>query len=214
MSRHEGLYQWVSTVTTHLPPLSKPQATVLAFWSFGMVMVGSCGSTTVAAFLAKLLDQKDDAVRQRLREWYREAAAKKGDHRQTLEVQTCFASLLQWILDWWEPQERRLALALDATTLGQLFTVLVISVLYRGCALPVAWVVVPATTPGAWKPHWLKLLGQLGAVLPPAWTVIVLADRGLYARWLYRYLQHCGWHPFLRINGGGTGRLVCAARLD
>jgi hypothetical protein len=42
--------------------------------------------------------------------------------------------------------------------------------------------------------------------LPLGWTVLVLADRGLYARWLYEPIQHCGWHPFLRVNAGGTYR--------
>jgi Transposase DDE domain len=36
--------------------------------------------------------------------------------------------------------------------------------------------------------------------------VIVLADRGLYARWLYEHIQAHGWHPFLRINLGGKIR--------
>jgi hypothetical protein len=121
-------------------------------------------------------------------------------------VTTCFASLLRWILRWWDWQEQRLALALDATTLGQRFTVLVISVLYRSCAIPVAWVVVPATTPGKWKPHWLKLLASFETSVPATWTVIVLADRGLYARWLYRQVQQVGWHPFFRINHGGKFR--------
>ena len=32
----------------------------------------------------------------------------------------------------------------------------------------------------------------------------MLADRGLYARWLFRRITRLGWHPFLRINTGGT----------
>lgn len=32
------------------------------------------------------------------------------------------------------------------------------------------------------------------------------ADRGLYARWLFRQIQTLGWHPFLRINSGGNYR--------
>jgi hypothetical protein len=36
--------------------------------------------------------------------------------------------------------------------------------------------------------------------------VIVLADQGLYARWLFRRIVRLGWHPFLRINSGGTFR--------
>jgi len=36
--------------------------------------------------------------------------------------------------------------------------------------------------------------------------VIVLADRGLYAPWLFRRITRLGWHPFLRINTGGSFR--------
>jgi hypothetical protein len=32
------------------------------------------------------------------------------------------------------------------------------------------------------------------------WFVLVLADRGLYARWMWDAIRACGWHPFLRIN--------------
>jgi hypothetical protein len=37
--------------------------------------------------------------------------------------------------------------------------------------------------------------------------VIVLADRGLYARWLWDTIVAWGWHPFLRINVGSKARL-------
>lgn len=50
------------------------------------------------------------------------------------------------------------------------------------------------------------MLRQLRAAVPRGWTVIVLADRGLYARWLFRRIVRLGWHPFLRINPGGTFR--------
>ena len=38
-------------------------------------------------------------------------------------------------------------MALDATTLGTRFAVLAISVVYRGCAIPVAWTILPANHP-------------------------------------------------------------------
>jgi len=57
-------------------------------------------------------------------------------------------------------------LALDATTLKKRFTVLVISVVYRGCAIPVAWKVVGAEQKGAWEPHWMKLLEKLTDRVP------------------------------------------------
>ena len=34
--------------------------------------------------------------------------------------------------------------------------------------------------------------------------VLVLTDRGLYARWLYTKIVERGWHPLMRVNGGGT----------
>jgi len=214
LTHADGLTEWATTVSAQLPHLSKPQATVLALWSFGMVMARSCGLTTVAAFLAALGGQKDDTLRQRLREWYKDAKDKKGrrpatqgNQRQALDVTTCFAPLLRWVLSWWPAEEKRLALAMDATTLGQRFVVLAISVVYRGCAIPVAWLVIPATKPGAWKPHWVTLFGYLKDSVPADWVVIVLADRGLYAPWLFRTIQHLDWHPFLRINAGGKYRL-------
>ncbi len=211
MARREGLSQWTTIVSTHLPHLSKPQATVLALWSFGMVIAHSCGISAVAATLAELRGQPEATLRQRLREWCYDATDKRGANRQALEVSTCFAPLLQWVLHWWASGEQRLALALDATTLGQRFTVLVISVVYRGCAIPVAWKVVRATHKGAWKPHWTALLHHLHGSVPAGWTVIVLADRGLYARWLYQAITAGGWHPFLRINQHGTFRPQGAA---
>jgi len=206
MTRQDGLSQWVATVSTHLPALSKPQATVLGLWSFGMVLSKSCGLTSVAVFLAAVLGCKEATLRQRLREWYRDAEDKKGAQRQTLDVSSCFGPLLTWVLSAWPPNEKRLALAMDATSLGQLFTVLAISVVYRGCAIPIAWVVLPGNTPGAWKTHWLTLFEQLHGSVPDDWIVLVLADRGLYAAWLYRQIVSLGWHPYLRINAGGLFR--------
>jgi hypothetical protein len=52
----------------------------------------------------------------------------------------------------------------------------------------------------------LKLFKSLQGGLAPDWEVIVLADRGLYARWLYEAIQGCGWHPLMRINLRSTYR--------
>jgi hypothetical protein len=196
--------EWTTTIHTHLPHLTKPQATVLALWSLGMVLARSCALTAVSAFLAMWLHRKEDTVRQQLREFCYEATAKRGPARQELVVETCFVPLLAWIVDQWEGTQ--LALALDATTLGTRFTVLAISVVYRGCAIPVAWTVLAATAKHAWRREWLRMLSQIRRAVPRSWTVIVLADRGLYARWLFRRITRLGWHPFLRINTGGTFR--------
>jgi hypothetical protein len=138
----------METVSSMLPKLSRPQAKVLAYWSYGMVLARSCGITLVCAALALQVDSSEQSLLQRLREWCYNADDKKGEKRCELEVGTCFGPLLQWILAWWPADQPRLALALDATTLKKRFTVLVISVVYRGCAIPVAWKVVGAEQRG------------------------------------------------------------------
>src|ERR1041384_8292037 len=47
---------------------------------------------------------------------------------------------------------------------------------------------------------------------PRRFFVVVLADRGLYARWLFRRIVRLGWHPLLRINASGTFRPAANAR--
>jgi len=169
-----------------------------------MVLARSCALTAVSACLAPWLQCKDNPVRQRWREFCYEAPAKRGKARQAVVVETCFAPLLAWVLSRWEGTQ--LALALEATPLGDRLTVLVIRVVYRGCAIPMAWTVWTAHVEKAWRPAWLRMLRQRYRAVPPPWPVIVLADRGLYARGLFRRITRLGWHPFLRLHSGGTFR--------
>ncbi|MFI5272382.1 MAG: hypothetical protein ACHQ4H_05030 [Ktedonobacterales bacterium] len=134
-----------------------------------------------------------------------------------MRVTTCFGGLLG---RWWPAQERRLALgwgdallhdprpttALDAVgvlgtgtrrPVGGCLTVLSLSMVYRGGAIPVT----RANTPGAWRPHWERLLTRVQGRLPTGWLGRGRAGpsrplRALVAR---------GWHPFLRITGGPKG---------
>jgi len=68
----------------------------------------------------------------------------------------------------------------------------------------VAWKVLAAHDKTPWRKEWLRLLRQLRPAVPGDYCVIVLADRGLYARWLFRRIVRLGWHPFLRVNKRGT----------
>jgi hypothetical protein len=78
--------------------LRKPQATVLALWSLGMVVARSGALSAVSPLLGQWLERKANTVRQQVREFCYEAAAKRGAHRQEVVVETCFAPLLQWVL--------------------------------------------------------------------------------------------------------------------
>jgi hypothetical protein len=72
--------------------------------------------------------------------------------------------------------------------------------MYRGCGIPIAWKIIGATEEGSWRPHWESLLKSLEGIVSADWKVILMADRGLYAAWLYRALQKLGWHPMLRVK--------------
>ena len=123
----------------------------------------------MATVIATLCQQPENTVRQRLRECSLDREDKRGAKRQDLAVESCFAPLLRWILTWWESDEQRLALALDATTLRDPCTVVSVHVVDRGCAIPIAWMVVEATRQGSWKPHWEHLLNRVRRVIPPDW---------------------------------------------
>src|SRR5437870_13874085 len=180
MSCHPRVTEWTTIIQAHLPHLTKPQATVLALWSLAMVLARSCALTAVSAFLATWLGRKEPTVRQQLREFCYEATAKRGTARCALAVEPCFVPLLAWVVGQWEGTQ--LALALDATTLGTRFTVLALSVAYRGCAIPVAWTVLAATAKHAWLRERLRMLRQVRPAMPRPWRVIILSDRGMSAR--------------------------------
>ncbi|MGH9439144.1 MAG: transposase [Terriglobia bacterium] len=190
---------WQKRVVTLVPSLSPSQAKVLGLISSGIVLFDGCGMTRLSNGLAKVEQVPAGRLRQRLRECYDEAEAKRGKKRREVDVRACFGALLAGILRDWHG-EKQLSLALDASTLGERFTVLNLSVLYRGCALPVAWVIIRAKQKGSWRPYWEGLLVAVASVVPPDWKVIVTADQGLYADWLWTAIRDLGWHPLLRVR--------------
>jgi len=204
MSRQGGLSEWTHELSNRMPHLSKPQVAILAMWSYGIALTKSCGRRTVATLLALLLHQNVSAIEQRLQEWCCEAQDKSGRQRRALDVTTCFAPLLAWVVALWVGTN--IALAIDATSLGNRFVVLTVSVVYRGTGIPVIWTVLVGQKKEAWRGHWLRMLRQLRPAIPQDWTVLVLADRGLYALWLFRRICRLGWHPFLRVNRGAKFR--------
>jgi NAD(P)-dependent dehydrogenase (short-subunit alcohol dehydrogenase family) len=148
--------------------------------------------------LALLLRHKGEAVEQRLDEWGCEAQHKARGKRHTLDVTTCCVPLVHWVVALW--RGTHLAVALDATALGVRLVVLTVSVVYRGCAIAVAWTILPANQPQAWRRAWRRMRRQVRPAMPVDWTVLVLADRGWWARWLLLRRVRVGWHPLLRIN--------------
>lgn len=187
-----------------LPSLCPAQAKVIGEMAYAILMIDGCGMTRICSFMKELLGKPSETLRQRYREVYYEKEAKAGvkkggKKRQEIEVEQCFPDLLRGVIRNWEG-EKTLVLALDASALGERFTILSISVVYRGCGIPVAWYLMRGGEKGSWRPHWERLLQSLAGGLPVDWLVLVMADRGLYADWLFRAIQANGWHPYLRVK--------------
>src|SRR5580692_5265469 len=204
MSRPIYLTSWKLELATRFSDLSPAVVAVLALYSFGMILAQVSGLTAVALFLARHLGLVYYALRKRLSEFYKEAAAKSGFKRQELDVSTCFAPLLRWILSLWSG--RQLTLAIDVTNLGERFHVLTVSVVVCGVGIPVAWKVLRGGVKEAWGPHWEKLLTNLKGAVPDGWTVLVLSDRGLESPDLFRFIVRLDWHPLMRVKKGGKFR--------
>lgn len=208
VSRRLQLTSWTDEVSQRFPDLSGPVASVLALCSFGMVLSGSSGLSSVALSLSKHLHRPEDALRKRLREFCLDAqdksGTKQGQKRRDFDPADAFAPLLRWILSLWEG--KRLHLAIDATNLGDRFHVLCVSVVVRGLAIPVAWKVLRGGVKEAWNPHWVALLGRLKEAVPDDWTVVVSSDRGLESPALFGAIVDLGWHPLMRVKKAGAFR--------
>ena len=102
MLNHPELNQWIDTVRRHFPAVSKPQALLLALWSFGMIIARSCGLSAVANVLALLLGKSFNTMRERLRDLYREADAKAGkkERNSMLRFVGGHGWLGYWMVGW------------------------------------------------------------------------------------------------------------------
>lgn len=193
-------YQLHTAIVAAFPTLRPAQQRGLSWWVYGTILAHSACQTAVLTVLLRLGPYH--AWRQYLREWLYAGADRAAPCQTDLDVSRCFAALLGWIVRWW--QSEQLALAVDVTHQGSRIAVIVVSVLYRGCAIPVAWQVVPARAKGPWMSHLLRLLRLLAPAVPAHWTVIVLADRGLWSPRLWKRCRDLGWHPVLRVRGDVT----------
>lgn len=205
-SSHPSIANLQEEIREVLPRLTSSQARVFAAMAFAMLIVDSCGMTRICSYMAQLPGQSLNTLRQKYREIYSEKEAKAGvkrhqKKRREIVVEEHFADLLRGMISRWQG-EPTLVLALDASALSDRLTVLSFSVASRGCAIRVAWTITAGNQEGEWRPHWEQMLRALAEAVPAHWTVFVMADRGLYAPWLFRAIQANGWHPFLRVKKG------------
>jgi hypothetical protein len=208
-------YPILASLDRQFPHLRAADRRALTWWVYGAILAGSACQAAVVTALTPLVGAAHQAaLRQRLREVFKDGAEHATPCPTDLDPRTCFAPLLRWVLEWW--QGDALPLALDATALRDRGVVISVSVLYRGSAIPVAWHVT--TTPGPWLGPAIEALQQLAPAVPPERRTLVLADRGLWSPQLWQAIRAVGWHPLLRIRPDATftptgGRRVAAQTL-
>ena len=196
----------------HLPELPGHLRAVLALWVEGTrLALNGCQDTVTLALAHGLRGPHNPHTLRRLqRELLYDDADRhpKGPRSwgpgQELEVGDCFAPLLRWVRSWWVPTGGRelaqepLVLAADPTSKQDDLVALVISVVYRQHAIPVAWHIVGAQARESWIDHFCRLLRQLAPAVPATVPVHVLCDQGLCSRDLWAQIVALGWHPCLR----------------
>ena len=184
----------------HFPDLRPAQQRGLVLWVYGTILARSaCQNSVIAALLAI---GRWQSLRQYLREWLYDGKDKAAPCRTQVEMKLCFGPLLRWLLSWWTGEQ--LALAIDATTHRDRVSAVVVSVLYRSSAIPVAWHILPGNRPGPWIAPTLHLLSLLGPVVPKTMSVLVLTDRGLWSPRLWNGIRALGWHPLMRVKNNTT----------
>ena len=140
-----AFYPLHDQIQRHLSHLRPAQMIGLALWVGATVMArSSCQNAVLGALLSLGLGWH--TTRQYLREWLYDGSDRAAPCGVQLDVQACFAPLLRWVLAWWQGSE--LTLAVDPTAKGGALVALVVSVVYRGLAIPVAWCLKPGGQPG------------------------------------------------------------------
>jgi hypothetical protein len=189
-------YQMYQCIAQYFPNLRPAQQRGLALWVYGTILAQSATQSAVIAALLTL--GRANTIRQYLREWLYDGSHKAAPCKTQVQVSGCFAPLLRWILSWW--QGRQLALAIDTTMHGDKVAALVVSVLYRGCAIPVAWCILPANKKSPWIEPLMELLSSLAPAVGPDLEVVVMTDRGLWSPRLWSAIRQYGWSPLMRLK--------------
>lgn len=191
MSQQQALYQWTQSVARHMPALRHSQTKVLAAFSWGVAVARRCTLRVVAEALPTV--GKPDTVERRLQRFVA---------NPRLDWQAGAAALARWVLSGLG-QRKEIVLLVDETSLQEHLKVMVVSVAYRGRALPLAWWCYRQE---AWPLGQVELimtlLTQATQALPPDCRVLVQADRGLgTSPDLLAAIAAQGWYFLVRVQG-------------
>ncbi len=217
MLRTASLYPLCRELEPHLPSLEDRLRQGLALWVKGTLLAHNGCQDSVAAALEA--HGRFETVRRELRAWTCDDAdrIRSWGPETEVDVAACFPELLRWVRALWtsdrDAAAAPLVLALDPTHHRDEWVALVVSVVYREHAIPVAWHIVAAQARGSWVAHFNRLLRQLAPAVPTGTPVHVLCDQGLGSRDLWHQIVDLDWHPVLRYPQPITFRPTGGARV-
>jgi hypothetical protein len=101
-SSHPSIAKLQTEVREWFPSLSRAQANVLGEMAYAMLMTDGCGMTRMSSYMAELLGQPMNTLRQKYREIYYEKEAKAGvknrqKKRREIVPEELFADLLRGV---------------------------------------------------------------------------------------------------------------------
>ncbi len=204
-SSHPSIAKLQTEVREWFPSLSRAQANVLGEMAYAMLMTDGCGMTRMSSYMAELLGQPMNTLRQKYREIYYEKEAKAGvknrqNKRREIVPEELFADLLRGVRKRVGGGENAGA-GPGCQRSGRSFYGALhqrdVSRMWDESGLDDA---KRASSGGMAASLGTDAASQLADVVPADWNVLVMADRGLYAAWLYQAIQANGWHPFLRVK--------------
>lgn len=119
-------------------------------------------------------------------------------HNPKIKPMEVYLPFIQQALTEWAGQT--IYLALDTSQLWRRFVIVRLALVYRGRALPLGWTVLVSGSATVALERYQSILVQVASVIPPASSVVLLADRGFLDVKLMQLSRDLGWHFRIRIK--------------
>ena len=194
MSSHQQiLYRWANTIHTHFPVLGYWQVMNLATFSLGVVLARSCQLMIVAEALNFI--GKADTVQKRL---------KRFIANERLDLEVVIPLWVKWVLGNFTGEE--LDFLVDETKLGQRIGIMMVSLAYRGRAIPLTWRCYREGQADEYPSEGqvqmiVDMLAKVKPHIPDGCHFRVQADQGIgNSSKLMRKLDKAGWKFLFRVK--------------
>jgi hypothetical protein len=189
MTDHHKVYTKVLKTMKEIMKLSHPgHVTTLAMMITGIVMSRKAQLSTMSAETP--VEAKEKSIEMRLRRWVK---------HEKIEVEAIYLPFAQQILE--ALSSSPLVLVMDGSQIGRGCMVLMIGVLYKKRALPLAWVVYQGKKGHTTAKRHIEALEKILPLLPAKSEVILLGDAEYDTTEMLIWLQEkTSWQYVLRTS--------------